>query len=45
MFSGWLWPSGSSTGPVPAGAYLDVFLNGSCGGTTWRTGTSIPILK
>lgn len=42
--TGWFWSVPVATPPQP-GPFVDVFLNGSCGKTTWRADISIPILK
>ena len=41
--TGWLWPT--TPPPPPKTTHYDIFLGGSCGTTTWRTDTAIPILR
>lgn len=39
----WFWAP--VTTPTHHAPFVDVFLNGSCGSTTWRSDISVPILK
>lgn len=41
--SGWLWPTTPPTPPQTT--HYDIFLGGSCGNTSWRTDTAIPLLR